>query len=235
MPDLLVAPCTYEAAKHAVMHWHYSQAMPRSKLVTFGVWEDGQFIGAVIYGRGGNHSLLKPYGLDQTEGCELVRVALRRHAHPVTQIVAQSLTLLKHTNPGLRLVVSFADPEQGHVGGIYQAGNWLYLGQSSPMCEYIINGKRKHNKTVSDARKSHRAGHRYTNNLDWAQAHVDPNAVQIVGSSKYRYVYPLDKPTRRRLTPNALPYPHAEEVSEAIHHPTRVEGQVQSLDSAPNN
>ena len=41
------------------MHWHYSQAMPAGKLVTFGVWEHGRFVGAVLYGRGANHNLSK--------------------------------------------------------------------------------------------------------------------------------------------------------------------------------
>ena len=43
--DLRLDWCSYEAAKYAVEHWHYSKRMPKSKLAKIGVWEDGEFIG----------------------------------------------------------------------------------------------------------------------------------------------------------------------------------------------
>ena len=75
-PELTIAGCSYEAAKVAITRWHYSRAMPSSKLVRFGVWEDGRFVGAIIYGVGANRHLASPFGLQPTEACELVRVAL---------------------------------------------------------------------------------------------------------------------------------------------------------------
>ena len=42
--DLKVDWCSYEAAKYAVMHWHYSKTMPAGKTVKLGVWENGRFI-----------------------------------------------------------------------------------------------------------------------------------------------------------------------------------------------
>ena len=50
--DLRVDWCSYEAAKYAVEHWHYSRSMPVGKLLTVGVWENGEFVGAVIYAWG---------------------------------------------------------------------------------------------------------------------------------------------------------------------------------------
>lgn len=91
MTSLVVAPCSYDAAKYAVEHWHYSRQMPASKLVKYGVWEDDRFIGAIVYGRGATPYLGMRYLLDQTELCELVRVALREHDRPVTEMVAATL------------------------------------------------------------------------------------------------------------------------------------------------
>ncbi len=118
MTALLVAPCNAAAARFAVKRWHYSGTLPVGKLVKFGVWEENEFVGAVIYGRGTNRYLGAPYGLSQLECCELVRVALSRHCSPVSQIVAQSIAKFKHITPSARLVVSFADPREGHHGGI---------------------------------------------------------------------------------------------------------------------
>ena len=51
-PVLRLDWCTYKAAKYAVEHWHYSRRMPDPKCAKIGVWEDGHFIGAVIFSRG---------------------------------------------------------------------------------------------------------------------------------------------------------------------------------------
>ena len=200
-PGLHVDFCSHEAAKHAVMRWHYSRAMPKSKLVRFGVWEDEKFSGAVIYGLGANRHLSRPFGLQDTEVCELVRVALAPgRRHPTSQVVAISLKLLRRQSPGLRLVVSYADLGQDHIGTIYQAGGWIYLGTSEQ--GYLkIHGRIVHPRTVYD--RYGRGGQ----SVPWLKANVDPRAERVEMAPKLRYAMPLDKAMRRRLTPKALPYP----------------------------
>ena len=126
--DLKLDWCSHSAARYAVEHWHYSRRMPSGKLVKIGAWERGEFVGAIIYGRGATPEIGKPYGLEQTEICELVRIALKEHVSPVSRMIAVSLRMLKRWSPGLRMVVSFADTTQGHHGGIYQASGWCYTG-----------------------------------------------------------------------------------------------------------
>jgi hypothetical protein len=124
MSDLRLDFCSHDAARHSVQRWHYSRLMPKAKLVKVGVWEDGRFVGAIIYGLGANRHLCRPFGLRDTEACELVRVALAPgREHPTSQCVAISIKLLRRQSPGLKLVVSYADAGQGHVGTIYHAGH----------------------------------------------------------------------------------------------------------------
>lgn len=121
--------CSFQSARYAVMNWHYSKCMPAGKLVKIGVWENDIFKGAVIFGRGANNNLPKSLGMKVTECCELVRVALDKHETETTRIVAIALKLLKKSNPGLKIVFSYADQtNQGHKGIIYRAGNWKYHG-----------------------------------------------------------------------------------------------------------
>lgn len=192
--------CSHEAAKYAVEHWHYSQTMPKAKLAKVGVWEHGAFIGAVVFGVGATGDLVKGYGLDKTEGCELVRVALKEHKTPVSRIVAISLRMLKAAMPGLRLVVSFADPEHGHVGAIYQAGGWIYAGRTSASQEYMVNGKRWHGRALRHEKPAFLT-------TKQAAALLDPDYQVILGSAKHRYLYPLDPEMRARILPLAKPYP----------------------------
>ena len=201
MSDLRLAYCSHEAAKHAVLRWHYSRTMPKAKLVKVGVWEDRRFVGAIVYGLGANRHLARPFGLKDTEACELVRVALAPgREHPTSQCVAISLKLLRRQSPGLRLVVSYADAGQGHVGTIYQAGGWLYLGTSDQ--SYIrVRGVVEHPRTLYD-----RFGPK-GQSIPWLREHVDPHAARVPITPKHKYVFPLDKKLRRELAICVLPYP----------------------------
>ena len=224
--SLLITPCSHDAAKYAVMNWHYSQQMPIGKLINYGVWENEVYIGAVIYGRGASPELGSAYGLTQIECCELVRVALNKHEASVSQIVAQTIKTLKESNPGLRLIVSFADPERDHKGIIYQAMNWIYCGQSSPSKEYYYKNKWFHSRmlrptgfgTVPEIAK-----------LSKEQQKQLPIREM---KGKYRYIYPLDKAMRRKVDKLRLPYPSAVEGSIASRDNSVVEVQVQSLPTA---
>ena len=198
--SVVVAPCERRAARYAVEHWHYSGSLPAGKLVTFGVWESDRFVGSVIFGRGASPNLGTPYGLDQTEVCELVRVACRAHRAPVSHMVSQALRQLRARNPGLRLVVSFADPEQGHVGSIYQAGNWIYAGQADTHM-YRVHGHLVHPKSLHS---KYGVGGQ---SIGWLRKYVDPAAERVHLAGKHRYVFPLDRAMRRRLRDVARPYP----------------------------
>ena len=201
MTDLVVDWCSYEAAKYAVMHWHYSKRMPRSKMNMTGVWEDGEFIGCVVFGYGATPQIGSPYGLNQYEIVELTRVALKAHRHPVTQVLKRAIRLIDGHNKGLRLIVSFADTEQGHLGVIYQAGGWVYAGTTKPgRVGFIVKGKKVHTRTIGLKPGG-------VQSLDWVKQHLDPRATEWIGAIKHRYLYPLDRAMRRQIVPLAQPYP----------------------------
>jgi hypothetical protein len=187
---------THAAAKYAVETWHYSKRLPMPPLVRVGVWENDKFIGVVLFGRGASPHLGAPYGLTQLECCELVRVALTAHETPVSRIVAIAMRFLKKSNPGLRLIVSFADSSQGHHGGIYQAGNWTYAGRSAGSIEFYHDGRWKHNREVSGGA------------FGGARKIADPSKLpQRKTEGKYRYLMPLDDEMRKRVAPLSQPYP----------------------------
>lgn len=194
--DLKLDWCSHSAAKYAVEKWHYSRRMPIGKLVKVGVWECSQFIGCVLYARGNTPTLGDRYGLSILEVCELVRVALREHVSPVSRIIALSLRMIKRFCNGLRLVVSFADPTQGHLGSIYQAGGWIYTGESEPSWQWLHDGRWKHNREITSGAFG---GKRKVQNYS------DLPKRQMPG--KHRYLYPLDAEMRARILPLAKPYP----------------------------
>lgn len=196
---LTVDFCNRAAAEYAVQRWHYSGRLPTARLFTVGAWECGRFIGCVIFSLGASNRIGLPYELDWGEIVELTRVALDEHQAPVSQVVAEATRMLKKTNPNLRLIVSFADPEQGHHGGIYQAGNWIYVGRGGVGPEFVVHGRRMHSRSV------YSKGWRQS--LPWLKEHIDPEAVLIKPEAKFKYVMPLDRQMRRRMLKLAKPYP----------------------------
>lgn len=201
-PDLIVAPVAPAAARYAVEHWHYSARMPSPPLVSYGAWEHSRYIGAVIFGRGGAPHLASSFAVGPYEIAELVRIALRVHDAPVSQIGAAAVAALRRSAPGLRVLVSYADPYYGHHGGIYQAMNWLYLGTTSPapMYRHRATGELLHSRSVSPSGyKRHYGVRKPSPRTDQC------DLVRMPG--KHRYVLPLDRPMRRRLSAYARPYP----------------------------
>lgn len=184
---------THEAARFACENWHYSKTIPSGKMNRFGVWEDGNFKGVILYGRPAFPSIGKPFGLDQTQIVELVRVALTKHKAEVSKIIAISLRLLKKHNPKLQMVVSFADQGQNHHGGIYQASNWIYIGSGGAHIQYTLDGKIIHQRTLV-----HRFGIKFSKN---------PRIKKYTPAKKHKYIMPLDDSMRKKVESLKKPYP----------------------------
>lgn len=202
-----------DAARYATTHWHYSRSMPTPPINAVGVWEDEQFIGVVIFSRGASSTIGFPFGLVASELCELTRVALRAHKAPVSRIVAIAVKMLKKRNPGLRLVVSFADPEQGHHGGIYQAGGWTYTGTGAASTEYVDRtGRRWHNRMVSASGMECVYG-------EFRPVVKTSECRKIRCQGKHRYALALDSAIADRVKAMARPYPKRVRSSEAEGHP----------------
>lgn len=199
MIDLRLAPCSHTVARDAVTRWHYSGGMGRTSSDRYEVREDGEFVGVVVFSNGSNCNIGKPYGLGHGEVRELIRVALGPHRTPTSRIVAIALRLLRAARPALRLVVSYADTREGHHGGIYQAGGWIYLGEIEPVYTFRIHGRETHKKSCFRSYG--------TNSIAWIRANVDPNARRVRSLPKHKYLMPLDAGMRALVAPLAKPYP----------------------------
>jgi hypothetical protein len=208
--DLRLDWCSYKAAKYACEKWHYSGCVPAGKLVKVGVWEDGKFIGVVLFSWGANRNIGSPYGLAMTQVCELVRVALGQHQAPVSRILRVAMALLQKQSPGVVLIVSYADQNQDHHGGIYQAGNWAYVGVGVGTHQLLLSTGEMVHKRVAWARFG-------TN--DSAKI---PGSKYVYPESKHKYLYPLTPEMRAKIEPLRKPYP--KRASNKGNHPDQGQG-----------
>ena len=144
---------TPKAIDYACKHFHYAKAVPVNTL-GYNVYNDnGEWCGVVLFGSGANNKIGNEYSLNQGQVLELVRVALNGKQSCTSQVVAASLKHLHQDCPLCRLVVSYADCDQSHLGTIYQATNWVYVGtmmKDQHDSSWVVNGKRYHGRIISD-------------------------------------------------------------------------------------
>lgn len=144
------------------------------------------------------------------EVVELVRVALnggQGHGH-TSEIVADALRRLHRDRPMVKLVVSYADVDQGHIGTIYQATNWIYEGmvKAGEKLNIYVDGEKVHHRTFTKDSSPTDA----LNDLK-RRGHT----VEVVETNgKQKYLFPFDRKLRKRLLRSALPYPKAQDTPE---------------------
>jgi hypothetical protein len=123
---------------------------------------------------------------------ELVRLVRTETVDaPLTMFLAECFRFLRQEGR-FRLVVAYADPDAGHHGGIYQAGNWLYVGLSSAKTLYV-----------------HEATGRRSSQRSFDQSHysIDDGWQKRKTGRKYTYLYPLTRRERRRWIGRAISPP----------------------------
>lgn len=198
-----------KAVRYACLHFHYAKAVPVNTL-GYNVYNDNdEWCGVVLFGSGSNNNICKEYKLKQGQVFELVRVALNGKQSCTSQCVALALKALHKDCPLCRLVVSYADCDQNHLGTIYQATNWFYVGtmmQNEHDSSWIIHGKRYHGRIISDWVRN-RGGLQGLTRLQFLQKYYDINAKPYITKGKRKYLMPMDKAMRRQIEPMRKPYP----------------------------
>jgi len=197
-----------KAMRYACLNFHYSKSVPVIQL-GYSVFNDNdEWCGVIMYSYGANPRIAKEYRLVQGQVIELVRVALNGKQECTSQALGKSLKLLKQDAPAVKLVVSFADRNHDHIGTIYQATNWFYIDERSSERGIMLKGKLTHRRSV---------GKRYGNtSIEWVRQNIDKNAEIILGKTKIKYIYVLDKKLLPKIKELSKPYPKKEIQTEKI-------------------
>lgn len=194
--DYSVRPIPMRLAHRLAIERHYlHRAGPWSK--AFGMFgANGMLYGFITYGTPSSAPLRSAiagpeHSLNVVELTRLWiddRVAKNGASYLIGQTIREC---------GKEIVVSFAEPEQGHVGTVYQATNWLYTGLSTRRTNWSVVGEdHRHGQTWGDT---------YT--ADELRANFGERFVSLPRPRKHRYVYLNAKGARRRQLRAALRYP----------------------------
>lgn len=198
--ELFVRPCTPATVGPLMIQHHYLHSMPKAPVVTFAVYDVEQLVGGSVFTAGArlSHRILgaaKP-GDVLTLARFWLADDLPKNAE--SRVLSYMLRWLRR-HGHWKAVVSFADPAAGHVGTIYQASGWLYVGPTAAESYIQLgDGELHHPRSVYTLHGTNRASHLSATGLP---------ARRVQTSPKFRYVWLLDPTWRWRLGRAVLPYP----------------------------
>jgi hypothetical protein len=133
-----------------IIGMHYAKRFP-SVSFAYGLFDDNEdLIGVATFGTPASAPLRRGLCGDDYAGSvlELNRVCLKyNRKNEASFLVSRALKMLV----GDRVVVSFSDISQGHLGVIYQACNFIYCGLSAKRTDWKVRGKEHlHGQTIAD-------------------------------------------------------------------------------------
>ena len=200
---LSVRPLNRSVAADFVEKYHYTHKSSSCRYA-FGLYSIGtqhmffagnteKLIGVMTYGHPVSNraigSITKTISLALDNVLELTRLVVLDETGTNTEswFIGQTFDWLKKNAPEVKVLISYADPEQTHTGTIYRATNWLYqgCGATKIMPDYSIrlfeDSEWIHSRTAG-AKFGHKA---------------IPSLAQKIGhtfwrkeeTSKHRYIY----------------------------------------------
>ena len=187
---------TYNLAMKIVVEKHYlHRKCPCS--FAFGLFEfdTNNIVGVVTYGTPSSAPLRRGVcGLDeQFNVIELTRLWVDDKVGKNAESFLIGNTI---RDVDKEIIVSYAEIQQGHLGVVYQATNWIYTGLSAKRTNWTVNGLDKHCQTIADKHTAKELREKYGHKFTLVQR-----------PRKHRYVYFNAKRKRKKELLRKLKYP----------------------------
>lgn len=146
--EIVVKQIENSKTKELILNVHYAHRMP-SVSYAYGLFVNGALEGVVTFGQPASPRVCD--GIAGKENAKLVlelnRLVLRSNRkNDASRLVGQALRLL----PRPKIIISYADTAQNHLGIVYQATNFDYYGLSEIRTDrvFIDGSKQVHGRHV---------------------------------------------------------------------------------------
>jgi hypothetical protein len=195
-----VRPVSRQDCADFILNIHYAKRWP-SISYAFGLFDNEFLCGVVTYGTPPSTTLrVGVAGAEYASAVlELNRLCLRNNQKNwASELVGKSLRQL----PRNKIIVSFADIEQGHFGYVYQASNFMYCGLSAKRTDWKVKGKEHlHGITIADQFRG------VENRAKAIRAFYGDDFYLSPRPRKHRYVYVVGDRNFKKRVLSSLRYP----------------------------
>lgn len=205
-----IKPISYAMAMRVIVEKHYlHRKCPCS--YSFGLFDGEKLLGVIVYGTPASSTLRS--GVCGVENKDNVIELTRLWICDTVGKNAESF-LIGNTIPMVdkEIIVSYAEPDCGHVGTVYQATNWIYTGLSAKRPNYVLLGfDRKHTTSITDE------GRGQENPVKYLREKYGDKLTTVDRPRKHRYIYFNCSKTKKKQLIKKLkykiePYPKKAEI-----------------------
>lgn len=165
-----------------LLNIHYAKRIP-SISYAFGLYKSEELVGIITYGTPASSALRRGIAGESniTKVLELNRLCLKYNKkNEASLLVSRSLKML----PKPKIIVSYADTEQGHEGIVYQACSFYYSGLSAKRTDWKVRGmEHLHGMTIADQFRG------VPNRAKAIREHYGDAFYLKERSRKHRYIY----------------------------------------------
>ena len=179
--DLYVKVIESKQAYPFILNIHYAKRIP-SISYAFGLFENDALIGICTFGQPASPYLcIGILGKEfKSRVLELNRLSLLyNRKNEASYFIGKCLNLL----PKPKVIVSYADSAQNHLGTVYQACNFYFTGTTKPRTD-IASETGKHSRH-----------------------HSGDTSKRVYRSAKHRYVYFIGSKTDKKFMKRIMKYP----------------------------
>lgn len=152
LKDLELRVVPNETAKSFISHYHYSKTCSKI-VVAIGEYIGVELMNCIVFNYCAGREMAQQVmqGGDTSNTLELARmVSLEpKPKNLESYCISRALDWIRHNMPNIKVIISYADNTVGHHGYCYQASGFTYYGQSRPVKEHYIDGKRVHERVLN--------------------------------------------------------------------------------------
>ena len=150
--DLEISICFVKEVRKFIEKYHYSHNINGLKVTQcFKAMFEGELVGAMLFGQMST-TAWKKFSDREEKVLELRRLVMLDKAgrNSESRFIGYALMWIRKNKPYIKVIVSYADPNFGHLGTIYRASNFKYLGVSGKDVGYydIESGKTYHSRAL---------------------------------------------------------------------------------------
>jgi len=181
-----------------VLKRHYARRIPPISYA-FGAFDGSSLIGIVTYGVPLSSTLRTGICGKEWEPqvLELNRLCCKNDKNIASRLVAGSMNLL----PKPKIIVSYADSSQGHIGYVYQACNFIYTGITKRIFDWKIKGSEDlHHCSIGDEFRGK------DNRLQRMKDKYGDSLYKEERSQKHRYIFFVGSKKEKKQMSSCLKY-----------------------------
>jgi hypothetical protein len=182
-------PTTKDEVYDMVVNKHYAGRWTGASLI-LGIYERGnkphqffdlisdKLVGCVVYGspvaRHGVKSISPTLDFDEVWELKRLWVEDGHGSNIESYSISQSIKYIKQNHPNIKVLISYADPMENHLGLVYRATNWMYQGNEV-----------SHSGTMYQ--------YRFSDEEQWLSPRAMNNKIGVCGLTDVLKVYPQIK------------------------------------------